>query len=192
MSACGLFVLYLWSMGRATGKGTSAIALRRRVSAAPVAVPAERIDDGRGLPMIFSNAPEEVLNDFTGGFCHFLAMELHARHGWQMRALGPPADEYSSRPWRGLGFPTHIYCLNDRGLPVDGNGVFADEAAIQRFYTNKHNPDEELSSVDVSRADFDEATRDGDTLVEHGYRLPYDVEVGILRERTDKLALHTL
>jgi hypothetical protein len=116
-----------------------------------------------------------------------LALELHARHGWQMRGLAPPADKYSMNPWRGLNnIPDHVYCLREDGLPVDVNGVFASEAAIHRFYAHQHNPDEQLLSIDLSLEDFESY------LYEHGYRRPYDVEQEFIERHVQNLALDQL
>jgi hypothetical protein len=148
------------------------------------------VDDGRGLPMIASSATPRQLEDFRHGFCHFLALELHDRHGWRLRALGSslPADEYSISPWRGLNSaPSHIYCLREDGLPVDVNGVFASEAAIRRFYADQHNHDEALLSVDVSAEDVR-----GELCERYHYRQPYDFEVELTRKDADVLALHEL
>ena len=97
------------------------------------------MDDGRGLPLIASAASDAQVQTFTRGMCHVFALALHELHGFRLRALGRPADEYSLRPWRGLsGVPDHVYCLTDSGLPVDVVGVFASEPAIQREWTVKH------------------------------------------------------
>src|ERR1035437_6534824 len=123
-----------------SGKGKT----RRAKSAANIgqAVPGSDVDP-RGAPMLPSGAPDYHIKDFSTGFCHLFALALHERYGWKLRALGEPEDEYSLHPWgAGMGSSiTHVYCLNKQGLPVDVNGTFASEEAIQHFYTHELEPD---------------------------------------------------
>lgn len=103
-----------------------------------------------------------------------------------MRALGTPADEYSLSPWHELGLVRHIYCLRDDGLLVDGEGVFASEAAILRYYADQDDHEEKLVGVDISAEEID------NELGAQGYRRIYDVEVPVVRTLLDTLALDEL
>ena len=127
-----------------------------------------------------------MVSDLGGGFCHVLAYVLHERHGWPIRGLGRPADESRATVERHLRLARHMYCLNANGLPVDVHGVFSDEAAIRRFFTHPHRPNEPLVSVDVTPEDLTE------TLPDLGYRQFGDYELKLCREWADELRLDTL
>ena len=142
--------------------------------------------DARGRPLRCSRASAVQTRDLGGGYCHALALVLHERHGWPLRALGRPADEFSFTPWSGLSrIPDHVYCLRDDGLPVDVYGLFADEAAICRFYAHQHNPDEQKISVALSA----EQLRD---LADLGFSPLYEQALDYARQAADELALHEL
>jgi hypothetical protein len=145
------------------------------------------VDDGRGVPLVQSVATEREISDLRGGFCHLHALELHRRHGWRLRGLGRPADEYSSLPFRGLGEIRHVYCLNDEGLPVDVNGLFASEEAIRRFYAHQHAHGEELASTDLTEEDVR-----GPLYELYGMRPLYREERPYLDRSVERLALHEL
>ncbi len=117
--------------------------------------PAAMTDDGRGLPA----APSAAAAAGFQGFCHYAALALREITGWELRALGAPADEWSMSPWNGLGGIRHAYCLTPSGQAVDVHGVFASEAAIRRFHAHEHDHDETLISVTVSAADLRDSDR---------------------------------
>lgn len=143
--------------------------------------------DDRGQPLIVSSATQRQLQDFSSGFCHLLALALHQRHGWQLRCLGQPQDEYSSDPWNGLNYaPRHVYCLREDGRPIDVAGVFADEQAICRYYAHQHTANESLICRPITEAEI------RNLLPERGFS-----DVGIqsevmLAKHIDRLGLHLL
>jgi hypothetical protein len=147
----------------------------------------QREFDERGRPLVCSRATAELTDQLAGGYCHVLALVLHERHGWPIRALGRPADSYSISPWHGLSsLPTHVYCLRDDGRPVDVYGVHADEQAIRRFYAHQHNVDEPRISISLSA----DALRD--ELPQRGFPPIYDKALAYTRQAADYLSLHTL
>src|ERR1035437_1976895 len=165
-----------------SGKGKT----RRAKSAANIgqAVPGSDVDP-RGAPMLPSGAPDYHIKDFSTGFCHLFALALHERYGWKLRALGEPEDEYSLHPWgAGMGSSiTHVYCLNKQGLPVDVNGTFGSEEAIQHFYTHELEPDAKMLSIDISEDEI------RSKLVDRGYTQVRESEMKLTRKVVKKLAL---
>jgi hypothetical protein len=143
--------------------------------------------DPRGRPLIASVATAQQLDIFNRGLCHALAIVLHDRHGWPLRLLGSPCDEWSMRPFSQIvSIPSHVYCINDAGLPVDVNGVFADELAIQRFFNDAMEPEEATVSMDIDRAVVLEK------LWDHGFQQLTGETLRLTAKHADRLALHAL
>jgi hypothetical protein len=168
------------------GRGKRQQRAQARNGLLAAAGPALLQDDGRGLPFVASQASEQEIRHYSGRGCHLLAYVLNQSHGFQLRVLGPPADEHSLLPFGPLSSVRHVYCLNEEGLPLDVHGLFVNEAALQRFSADQHQHDEELLSVDLSVEQL------RDELPKRDFRLLYEDELAQTRELTARLGLERL